>query len=55
MTVDSENTKRILKSWYEALDREFGEHGPDDGCIICQDAYELGIIEGREPEEEVIT
>ena len=49
--VDSENQKRILKSWYKILDEEFGEHGdPDDGCDICYEAIQLGIIGDREPE-----
>ena len=53
LTVEIENRKRILEHWYQALDRDYGEHGdPDDGCDICYEAIQLGIIEDREPEPD---
>ena len=53
-TIESENQERILKSWYKILDADYGEHNsdPDDGCDICAEAIELGLIGDREPDSE---
>lgn len=42
----SESQIKILNSWYETLDREYGQHGdPDSSCPICIDAYNLNLLE----------
>ena len=48
----------ILKTWYKALDADYGEHTDSESpCEICNEAYQLGLIEDRvaeEPEQEFI-
>lgn len=49
-TIEFENQKRILEKWYKKLDEDYHENNPE-GCPVCYEAFELGIIPEGEPEE----
>ena len=51
MSVDSENQIRILESWYKRLDNDYHDGTPEDPCMICVEAQELGILPDGEPNE----
>jgi hypothetical protein len=48
----TENQEKILNNWYSQLDSDYGTHGADEPCQVCQEAVELGIKEEGNPERD---